>query len=185
MSAPRIIADQTVLLVIDLQDKLLLQIDGGPRIVEQAARLIRGCALLGVPIIVTEQYPKALGPTTETVRQALPESSRAAIQPKMKFSALIEATRRKIADSGRSTVLLCGIESHVCVMQTSLDLLDAGYMTAVASDAIGSRRSADHDAAMRRMSAAGVVPVSVEMVLLEMVHEAGTDLFKAMLPIIK
>jgi nicotinamidase-related amidase len=82
-------------------------------------------------------------------------------------------------------VVVCGVEAHVCVLQTCLDLIDAGYVTAVVTDAIGSRRPTDQDAAVQRMIQAGVVPTTVESILMEFVHEAGTPRFKAVLPIIK
>jgi nicotinamidase-related amidase len=103
----------------------------------------------------------------------------------MKFSAFIEPVREALARQGATTVLVCGIEAHVCVQQTCLDLLDAGYTAAVAVDAIDSRRAADRQAAVQRMVQAGVLPVTAESALLEMVREAGGERFKAVLPLIR
>lgn len=183
MPITRIIREQTVLLVIDMQQKLLPRIDQHQRVTEQTAKLIRGCAALDVPIIVTEQYPSGLGPTVDEITSVLPpESPKFA---KVKFSACVEAVRSRLSFLNRSTVLVCGIESHICVMQTVLDVMGMGLIAAVAGDAISARRAQDHDLAMRRCSEAGAVTVSVEMALMEMIREAGTDRFKSILPIIR
>ena len=145
-------------------------------------KLIRGCELLGVPTIATEQYPEGLGPTVSAVRDAL--GDRTPVETKLKFSAWIEAVRRRLGEMARPTVLLCGIEAHVCVLQTALDLADNGYLVAMAWDAVGSRRAADGDLARARLDGVAT-PLSVEMALLEMVHEAGTDRFKAILSLIR
>ena len=189
MSPPRLTLEQTVLLVVDLQEKLLPIIEGSERVVKQTARLIRGCAALGVPIIATEQYPQGLGPTVQPIRSLLLPGAGpvpgAPVVSKVKFSASVEDVRKWIAQTGRTTVLLAGIESHVCIMQTALDLTASGHVVAVATDAIGSSRRSDHETAMLRLVQAGVIPVTVEMALLEMVHEAGTSRFKAVLPVLK
>lgn len=183
MPAARIELDRTALLVVDLQEKLMPLIAGGEAVTEAAVKLIRGCAALGAPILATEQYPEKLGATVEPVREAM--GAGVAPASKLKFSACIKPVRRFLAESGRTTVLICGIESHVCVLQTALELQAAGYLPAVAVDAIGARRGADHETAVRRLTQAGVVPVTAEMALMEMVHEAGTERFKAVLPVIR
>jgi len=183
MPVSRVEAEQAILLVVDIQEKLLPHIHGGDRVTEQAAKLIRGCHALDVPVLATEQYPEGLGSTVEPIREALPE--RTPIEDKLRFSACVEPIRERLAEQGRPVVLIAGIESHVCVLQTALDLLQAGYRPGVVGDAVGSRRSEDHDLAMRRLTAAGVLPLSVEMALMEMVRKAGTEAFKAILSAIK
>ncbi len=183
MAISRLNLDDTALLVVDLQERLLPVIHDHERVVEQCGKLIDGAKALGLPVLATEQYPKGLGPTVEAIRERLEDV--ACIEEKLKFSAFVGGIRRRLAELGRRTVLLCGIEAHVCVLQTALDLAAAGYVTAVAGDAIGSRRAVDYDLAVQRLTQAEIVPVSVEMALLELVHEAGTDRFKAVLPIIK
>jgi nicotinamidase-related amidase len=183
MPIPRLRLERAALLVVDLQEKLLPVIQHADQVVAQSIRLIRGCAALGLPIYCTEQYPKGLGATVEPVRAALPKDT--VCEPKLKFSACIDPLRKQLEAAERSTVLLCGIEAHVCVMQTALDLLDGGFQPMIVTDAIGSRRPADMATALERMTQAGVVPVTVEMALLELVHEAGTERFKAVLPIIR
>ena len=183
MALPRFELDRTALLVVDVQEKLLPAIDGAARIEPQCVKLIRGCAAIGVPIMATEQYPRGLGPTVTAVRQALPAAT--TIESKLKFSACIESVRKRLGEWGSTHVLVCGIETHVCIAQTVLDLLDAGFVTAVVVDAVGSRSPTDHSIALHRLEQAAAVPVSVEMALFELVHEAGTDRFKAILPIVK
>jgi nicotinamidase-related amidase len=183
MPLPRFEADRTVLLVVDVQDKLLPLIDGAATVERQCLKLIRGCAALGVPIIVTEQYPHGLGPTVPSLRQALPAG--APVETKLKFSACVEAIRRRLGELGASHVLVCGIETHVCITQTVLDLLECGYIAGLVADATGSRSAADHAVALRRLEQAAAVPLSVEMALFEMTHEAGTERFKALLPIVR
>jgi len=180
---PRIKLDETALLVVDLQPKLLPLIHSHEPVTEQCVRLIRGCVALGVPVLATEQNPEKLGATVEPVASVLPDDCDP--YAKMLFSACVKPIMRQLGESGRRTVLVCGIESHVCVMQTAFDLIAAGYIAAVPFDAVGSRRPADFDAARLRMTGVGVVPVTVEMALLEMVREAGIDAFRAILPIIK
>lgn len=183
MPLPRFTVEKSALLVVDVQEKLLPSIHEHEAITRQCVKLIRGCAALNVPVIVTEQYSKGLCSTVGPIREVLPGD--APVFEKMKFSAYVEGVRKKISELQRTHVILCGIETHICVMQTALDLADAGLIVGVATDAVGSRTPADREAGLRRMASIGVVPLSVEMALFEMVHEAGTDRFKAVLPIVK
>lgn len=183
MAIPRLDIDHTVLLVVDFQERLLPTIDGHERVAQRAGVLISGCRVLGVPAVVTEQYPAGLGHTVPAIHDALS----GCVKPveKLKFSACVAEVRERLAAMGRRTVLLCGIETHVCVMQTALDLAAEGYVVAVTSDATGSRRPDDHEAGLIRMRQAGILQVSTEMALMELTREAGTERFKSLLPIIK
>ncbi len=183
MPLPRFNLGQTALLVVDVQEKLLPMIRDGQGVQRQCVKLIRGCAALGVPVLATEQYPQGLGPTAEAIRQVLPAGTPAIA--KMKFSACVDAVRKQLNQWSVGCVVVCGIESHVCVLHSALDLAEAGYIVGVAVDAIGSRTGGDHELGVQRMLQAGVVPLSVEMVLFELTHEAGTDRFKKLLPIVK
>lgn len=183
MPVPRLQIDHTALLVVDLQEKLVPHIHGGEAVVGQAARLIDGANALGLTVIVTEQYRKGLGDTVPRIAERLPPGQMR--HEKLKFSACIEPVRHALATCRARTVLVCGIEAHVCVLQTCLDLLDAGFNPVLAVDAIGSRRPADRDPAVIRMVQSGVVPSTVESALLELVHEAGGSRFKAVLPLIR
>lgn len=183
MAIPRLTIDQTVLLVVDLQEKLLSVMRQADHVIDRSGVLISGCRALGVPIVVTEQYPAGLGPTVPAIRAKLADDQR--IVEKLKFSAAVADVREALESLGCTTVLVCGIEAHVCVLQSALDLAEAGYVVAVAEDAIDSRRVQDGDAALRRMAQCGVVATTAESALLEMVGEAGTTEFGAILPLIR
>ena len=166
-----------------MQERLLPAMHDAETLTTQAGRLIDGANALGLPVLVTEQYRKGLGATVQPIADRLAKA--VCNHEKLKFSACIEPVRDELARRGVRAVIVAGIEAHVCVLQTCLDLADAGLIAAVAVDAIASRRPADRDAAIARMTQAGVVPTTVESALLELVHEAGTERFKAVLPIIK
>lgn len=183
MPIPRFLPDRTALLVVDLQEKLLPLIEGAAGVERQCSKLIRGLGALGVPMVVTEQYPRGLGRTAPPIASVLPGG--APVESKVKFSALVEGVRRRLQEWGSTHVVVCGVETHVCVTQTVLDLMEAGFVAGVAVDAVGSRAVSDHSAALRRLEQAAAVPLTVETILFEMVHEAGTDRFKAVLPIVK
>lgn len=169
--------DDAALLVIDVQDGFS-SYKCFEDVVRQAGRLVAGTQILRVPLIVTEQYPKGLGPTNAGV--GLPEGT----EPieKTVFSG-VRADGFQL--HGRSQVILCGIEAHVCVAQTALDLLDQGIEVFLACDAVGSRHKHDKKVALRRLAAAGCIETTVEAVLLELCERAGTDEFKAVQGVIK
>ncbi|MEE9211938.1 MAG: isochorismatase family protein [Phycisphaeraceae bacterium] len=183
MPCARLQLEHTALLVVDVQEKLKPHIHAAEQIVRQIGKLIDGAAALGIPTLVTEQYRKGLGRTVPELDKKLDRA--VCNHEKLVFSACIEPIRQELIRQGARTVLVCGIEAHVCVLQTCLDLIDSGFMAAVAVDAIGSRWPADRDAAIQRMVQVGVVPTTVESALLELVHKAGGDRFRAVLPIIK
>lgn len=183
MPIPRLRLGQTALLVVDVQERLLPAIHGHEQVLDAVGRLLDGCATLNVPVLATEQYRKGLGATVEAIDRRL--GNAICREEKLKFSACIEPVRQCLVERQVRSVIVCGIEAHVCVLQTCLELAEAGFITAVAADAVGSRRHGDRDAAVLRLVQAGILPVTVESALLELVHEAGTDLFRAVLPIIK
>ena len=143
---------------------------------EQMARELR------LPMVVTEQYPEKLGVTINSVREA---AGFPAAIGKLRFSACTEQTLAAIESSGRKTVLLCGVEAHVCVLQTALDLRERGYQVFAARDALSSRTPENAQIGWERMQSAGVLPTSTESALFELLEEAGTPDFKAILPLIK
>jgi hypothetical protein len=138
------------------------------------AALIRGAGVLGVPVVVTEQYPKGLGKTVTEVAAHLPEDS----EPieKLCFSA-VDAEGFDL--DGRDQALVCGIEAHVCVHQTVMGLLGQGVEVHLPRDAVGSRFEANKEVGLQRADDAGAIPTSVETALFELVGRAGTDEFKA------
>jgi nicotinamidase-related amidase len=183
MAIPRLELDDTALLVVDVQERLLPAMHNAVDVERQVGRMIDGANVLGVPILVTEQYRKGLGLTVPALAQRL--ESAVCVQEKLKFSACVEPVLATLKRRAIRSVVVVGIEAHVCVMQTCLDLAESGYVVAVAVDAIGSRKALDQQAAIERLVQSGILPTTVESALLEMVHEAGTARFKAMLPVIK
>lgn len=179
----RLRRDQTALLVVDFQERLLPAIHDQENVVAAAVQLIQGAHELGVPILVTEQYPRGLGPTVEPVRTALGE-----LPPfeKTAFSAYgAGGLPERLRELGAADIVLCGIETHVCVCQTALDLLDAGFRVFLPVDAMSSRTPANRAAGLDRMRQAGAIPVSVEMVVFELLTRAATDEFKRVLKLVK
>lgn len=175
MSAGNLLSrDRTTLLVVDVQEAFRNAVPGFERIAEATATLVRGAVEMDVPIICTEQYPKGLGETVPEVSSVLP--SAASPIEKTRFSA----TGADGFDlGGRDQVVLCGVETHVCVAQTAVDLLGAGVDVRVVEDAVGSRSDSDRDVGLRRMNEAGAVASSVEASLFELLGEAGTPEFKS------
>lgn len=194
----RIKRKDAVLVVIDIQDKLLPAMKAPEELEAAVCKLIRGCRYLDVPVIVTEQYPKGLGGTTNPVMKALTEplgdgatncaNDVKSVEPiaKTSFSALGEAAfKKRLAESGKNTVILAGIEAHICVQQTAEDLLAAGYKVFVVNDCIASRSNNDRKFAGRRMSEAGAVGTTYESVLFEMVENAKNPGFKEISALVK
>jgi nicotinamidase-related amidase len=186
MATHRLDRSTTALLVVDLQEKLIGHIHNHEQVLERSSALIQCARKLSLPIAVTEQYCKGLGPTVPVIEQALASGTSPDLrEEKMRFSACIEPVERFLTERKIRTVLVCGIEAHVCVLQSCLDLLDKGSIVATAMDAIGSRRRIDHHIAVERMRQAGVVPVTVESAIFELVQEAGTEEFKGILKVLK
>jgi nicotinamidase-related amidase len=166
-------ADRAALIVIDLQEGFRKAVPDFDRVAKATATLIEGAEAIGIPIVVTEQYPKGLGKTASEVAEHLPEG----VEPleKVCFSAS-EAEGFDLG--GRDQALVCGIETHVCVNQTTLDLLDSGVQVQVAEDAVGSRFEDNKRVGLHKMERAGAVLTSVETALFELLGRAGTDEFK-------
>ena len=177
--------DDTALMIIDIQEKLLPHIREHQRLIWNSKRLIEGATALGVEIMVSEQYPKGLGGTHEEIIQALGpdfgQRSEKTMFSCRECSTLIE----NLSNKQIRNVLLAGIEAHVCVMQTAMDLLAAGFDVYVCNDAVGSRFENDFDTAMARMQACGVTLVTTEMALFEWCERAGSDQFKAISAIVR
>jgi nicotinamidase-related amidase len=175
-----------VLVVIDLQEKLMPVIDGAKEVIRNAERLIRGAHILGVPVIVTEQYVKGLGPTVERVRVALEETCGYRPLEKSCFSAHgCEAFAAQLAALERPQIIIAGVETHVCVWQTVRDLLGTGAQITIAADAVSSRTPQNKEIALRRMASEGVKLSSTEMALFELTAVSGTDEFRAISRLVK
>lgn len=171
------------LVVVDIQDRLLPAIFENERLVQNAVRLIKGATVLGLPLLATEQYRKGLGPTAPEIAAAVPDFSPI---EKLAFSAcgakdfISLLKKKKVSD-----VILCGMEAHVCILQTCLDLLAMRFRVFVVADAISSRTQRNYQLGLERMRDAGAVIVSTEMVLLELLKKAGTEEFKQILALVK
>lgn len=164
----------SALLVVDVQTKLLTAMADPERVVWNIRRLIRGAQVLQLPVAATEQYPRGLGPTIESLRELLPE-----IPAKLMFSCReCHEIFEKLRDQGVFKVLVVGLETHVCIQQTVLDLLADGFRVYVAADAVSSRYPIDRETALRRMESAGATLTTTEAALFEWCEVAGTPEFK-------
>jgi len=165
----------TALLVVDVQEKLMAVEPEAARIVWNARRLLDAAQILGVRTAATEQYPEKLGPTVAELAKRISTP----IPDKMTFSCgSCSTVFAEWQAAGIHRVLVCGIETHVCVQQTVLDLLAAGYQVNVVADAVGSRHAIDHEIALRRFEASGALLTSTEAAMFELCGTAGTDQFK-------
>jgi nicotinamidase-related amidase len=176
--------DRAVLVVVDLQEKLLPAISEKERVLGSGLLLIRAARELELPIVLTTQYEKGLGPTVREVRAAAP-----GVTPvdKIAFGCFgSEGFLTRLAEfPGRDQLLVAGIESHVCVAQTVLGGLSKGYRVHVASDAVGSRSPANREVGLRRMERAGAVLSSAEMAVYELLGRSDGGAFKRLLPYLK
>jgi nicotinamidase-related amidase len=171
--------ERAALVVIDIQEAFRPAVGEFEAVARNAAILVQGARALELPVIVTEQYPRGLGETVPEVARALEGIPRV---EKVVFSA---ARAEGFDLDGREQALVCGIESHVCVNQTVLDLLDEGVEVHVAADAVSSRTTANRRAGLAKMEAAGALLTSTEMALFELVGRAGTDEFKTIQALVK
>jgi nicotinamidase-related amidase len=176
--------DNTILVVIDMQEPFLRNIVERERLLQNVSTLMQGANILRLPIISTTQYAEKMGDVVPEVKRLLPP-----LQPpfdKLCFSCYGDlAFVSEMHRSERKQVLLCGIEAHICVSQTAHDLIAAGFQVHPVSDAISARTEANRLLGISKMRQAGAVPSSVEMALYEMLHEAGTPEFREILKLIK
>jgi len=181
-SPPLLKPQDSVLLVVDFQDKLLPAVHEHEACVAAAAKMIEAAKMLAVPIILTEQYPAGLGRTCATIAKAVGD---AAVHEKVRFSGCVESVTKRLTELRRENVLVIGIEAHVCVQQSVLELLHLGYRAYVCADAITSRRVLDRDMAIARMRQAGAIITTTESLIFELLGEAGGERFKQVLRIVK
>jgi nicotinamidase-related amidase len=173
-SPERMSRRDTALLVVDVQEKLVGAIANGSRVVWNARRLIDAAKILGLPILGTEQYPNGLGPTVPELANRL-----GPVPSKLTFSCGgCPGLFQDLPAKGIHNILLCGIETHVCIQQTALDLLADGWRVFVAADAVGSRFEIDDRIALQRMDSAGATVTTTEAAMFEWCGVAGTPEFK-------
>ena len=173
----------SVLVIVDMQERLIPKIYDKQTVISNAITLIKSAGILNIPIIVTEQYPKGLGPTIPEIKDLI-----VPWQPidKICFSCFGSSDfSKKLKELKRDNLILCGIESHICIMQTALDGLKSGYSVFFVKDAISSRTKNNKETGFERMTQAGAITTSTEMVMFELLREAGTDKFKQIVSLIK
>jgi nicotinamidase-related amidase len=178
-------ADQCALVVVDIQEKLLPPIFQKEQLVRNAQLLIRTARVLKIPTLVSTQYAKGLGGTVPEIAVLLPETEPIDKQLFSCFGSDVFCTLLKRLPGNRNTLLLCGMETHICVMQTALAALSEGYLVHVASDAVSSRVEWNWKVGLDRMRAAGAVISSTEMMIYELVRSSGSPAFKELLPHLK
>jgi nicotinamidase-related amidase len=179
----RIVKDSTAALIIDIQERLYPFIFDNEKLTKNLTKLIEGLKIIGIPIFVTEQYVKGLGPTIEPVATLL--GSQARIE-KMSFSCCDEPrVMEGIAVTGKENIIIAGIESHVCVLQTVIDLISNGYHPIVVEDCVSSRSGNDKSIAIQRMRQEGAIITTTESILFELLRYSGTEQFKGISKLVK
>jgi len=179
----RLSPDRTALVVVDFQEKLVPAVVDHARVVRNALLLLQVARTLNLPVVLTTQYAKGLGPTIPEVQEA----AGVAAMDKLTFGCFGDAafTERLRALGDRRQLVVTGIETHICVAQTVFGALDSGYEVQVASDAVSSRTAGNRDVGLARMERAGAVLSSAEMVVYELLGRSDSAAFKAMLPFLK
>jgi len=179
----RVLREESVAVVIDIQEKLFPHIAEADLLLENTIKLITGLQILNVPLIVSEQYTKGLGFTIEPLKNIITN-----YQPieKVAFScADHQPFQEKLQETGRKKVIIFGIESHVCVLQTAIDLIEKNYLPIIVTDCVGSRKQNDKKYALKRMLNEGCLLTTYESILFELCRFSGTDLFKQISRLVK
>jgi len=175
--------DDTLLVIVDIQTKLLDVMFEKDRLVSNFRKLIQAFKLLGIPKVITEQYPKGMGATDSQISEVLEDIE--AIE-KTSFSCCgVDDFNQRISSFGKKQIVVIGIEAHVCVLQTVYDLLHQGYLVYVPYDAVSSRKEGDYKNALDRMRQAKAVIGSVESAIFELLGKAGTPIFKEISRLVK
>ena len=179
----RILKDNTIALVVDFQEKLMPVMANAEELEKRTSILLKGLKVLEVPMIVTQQYTKGIGMTIESLREAAGTEE---YFDKITFSCFDDdAIRNKIEKSGCKNVIVCGIESHICVLQTCIDLKEAGYTPILVTDCMSSRKESDKEGAIRRALGEGILLTTTEAILFELTRKAGNPQFKEISKLIK
>lgn len=179
----RILKDETIAIIVDVQERLFPVVYNNSELAEKIVTLIQGLKALEVPIILTEQYKKGLGETIEPIKALLPE---AVYTEKIAFSCCDEPNFvAEIEKHSSKYVLLVGIEAHICLLQTAIDLKSKGYQPVVIEDCVASRDPENKRVAITRLIQEGVLISSMESILFELCRRAGSDTFKTISKLIK
>ena len=178
----RLLPYRSALLIVDMQYRLVQVMHDRKKLMRRASRLVQGSNILSIPQLVTEQYPRGLGETIEDVARYIKPQM---IEEKTRFTAYIHPIRERLNELEVDSVVIAGVEAHVCVLRTCLDLMQAGYRVYPAWDAISSRRVEDKEAARERLTQAGAIPTTVEAALFEWLGDADDSRFRKIQDLIK
>lgn len=180
----RILKEDTLAVIVDIQERLFPHISEHEKLLENSLKLISGLQTLEVPLVITEQYTKGLGKTLEPIVTKL-ENSYQPIE-KIDFSCYgSNDFADLIKNHGKKNIIVFGMETHVCVLQTTLDLIEHGYNPIVIEDCVSSRNLNDKNIAIHRMRQEGAIISSLESILFELCRKAGSDTFKAISKLVK
>jgi len=180
---PHLLTKECILVLIDFQEKLFPYVKDKDKLLQQTTKLIQFAGMMKIPLIVTEHYPQGLGSTIPEIKNILPEYSPI---EKITFSAFrSKKFLQKIQDAKIKTLLICGIESHICIEQTVLDGLSLGFKIHIISDAISSRKRHDLQMGIQKMQQCGGIISTTEMAIYEILERADTPQFKKALKLVK
>ena len=178
--------EDTLLVVVDMQEPFLRGIHERERLLQNARLLVQAVGILSVPLATTVQYAERMGSLVPEIADVLPKENVAEPLDKISFSCVGSAEfKAALTEAGRQQILLCGVETHICVSQTALDLTHLGYQVHVAADAVSSRSLEKHKLGMERMRDSAVLPCAAEAAVYELLGAAGTPEFKAILQLVK
>ncbi len=180
----RIVAKDTLGLVVDFQERLMPVINKKEEVIETSVKLMKGLQILEVPVVVTQQYTKGLGMTVPAIQEVL--DSPFIYQEKISFSCVGESNIVDVMkEYNKSNVIVCGVEAHICVLQTVIDLIDLGYQVIVVEDCISSRKVNDKVVAIERMKKEGAIITTYESILFELTEKAGSEKFREISSLVK
>ena len=178
-------AERAALVVVDIQEGFRNAIPDFAVLASRVSVAVRGCQILGVPVVITEQYPKGLGRTAEEIQLVLEDGTYDPVDKNAFSSCGASGFIERLTSLGSEQVILCGLEAHICVNQTAHDLVSRGMQVHLLHDCVSSRFEYNRLAALAKMQRAGVIESSIEMALFEMLGDAGHEKFKAIQELIK
>ena len=183
MPTPRFHPQYTALLIIDMQEKLIPIIHEKEALITQTQKLIQGFNTLNIPILLTQQYPQGLGQTISQITDLLPQDTYS--QDKTTFSAITPEIYQHLSSLGIRNLVIAGVETHICAMQSCLDAIDKGFITGIVHNATSSRNPIDKNTALQRLTQTNVIPLTTESILFELQQTADSKTFKPLAKIIK
>lgn len=182
----RILAEDTLCIIIDDQQKLIPTIFQHKELISNTKKLISGLLSLNIPVLITEHYKKGLGETVSDLKEILSTSEQAKFFEKITFSAYDTAEIKEYINAlNKKNVIICGTEAHICVLQTAIDIQNNGYQVILVADCVGSRTEENKKIALKRAELEGAMITTYESILFELLRKAGTPEFKTILNIIK